>query len=244
MQTGNPRIDSSTAKLVCGSDEAGRYEVPPALAARLKEAAFVVASDEAGYGAWAGPLVVVSVCVPRDWVGPKGLTDSKKLTEARRETLFELLIADPGVQWVSHFTGPTEIDKLGVYRANIRAHIAVHGSRTEAGCLHVADGNLDLGPNIVSQPKADALVPAVSAASIIAKVRRDREMVGYDRTYPGYDFAGSKGYGVPKHQAGLSLLGPCKIHRMSYAPVAAAVQRLAVIEQDDAMALMDELPQE
>jgi len=219
MQTGNPRIDSSTAELICGS-------------------------DEAGYGAWAGPLVVVSVCVPRDWVGPKGLTDSKKLKEARREDLFEFLMRDPQVQRVTHFIGSEEVDKIGVYRANIGAHLAVHASLSETGCLHVADGNLDLGPDIVSLPKADALVPAVSAASIIAKVRRDREMVGYDRTYPGYDFAGSKGYGVPKHQAGLSLLGPCKIHRMSYAPVAAAVQRMAVIEQDDAMALMDGLPQE
>jgi ribonuclease HII len=182
------------------------------------------------------------VCVPRDWVGPKGLTDSKKLTEARREALFELLMKDPQVRVQTQFMYPFEIDARGVYRANIHLHLLVHGTNTEI--LHVADGNLDLGPDIVSLPKADTLVPAVSAASIIAKVRRDREMVGYDRTYPGYDFAGSKGYGVPKHQAGLSLLGPCKIHRMSYAPVAAAVQRQAVIEQDDAMALMDELPQE
>lgn len=203
MQTGNPRIDSSSAALI-------------------------VASDEVGYGAWAGPLLVVAVCVPRDWKPPTGLTDSKKLSESSRRALVQVLLRDPDLRDWSVFIQPKQIDEVGVYRANIAAHQAAHRHLSHdqlLSCLHVADGNLDLGPDIVSLPKADALVPAVSAASVIAKHARDLLMTSVDEKYPGYGFAGHKGYGVPVHQEALSRLGPCEIHRMSYGPVKAAVKQ-------------------
>lgn len=216
MRTGNSRIDSSRSELICGT-------------------------DEVGYGAWAGPLLIVAVCVPRTWKAPKGLTDSKKLTEGQREALAVLLRADPEVKFHPVPVWPKGIDELGVYRANIRAHQEAHG-KFEGDVLHVADGNLDLGPDIVSLPKADTLVPAVSAASIIAKVTRDQFMARLDEKYPGYGFKAHKGYGVPVHQEALTRLGPSEVHRMSYGPVAAAQKPEAPPE--DMLALFDELPQE
>jgi ribonuclease HII len=163
-----------------------------------------------------------------------GLTDSKKLTEGQREALAKLLRDDPLVRFFPVLVWPKNIDEAGIYRANITAHLTAH-SKFE-GELHIADGNLDLGPDIVSLPKADTIVPVVSAASIFAKVTRDRIMVELDQKYPGYDFAKSKGYGVPKHQAALTNLGPCPVHRRSYSPVARAEKN----SQPDVWALFDE----
>jgi len=208
---------------------------------RVQSAQLIIGSDECGYGSWAGPLLVVAVCVPLDWEPPPGLTDSKKLTEGRREALMKLLQADPRVRYTDAWTTPEVIDKLGVYQANIAAHKHVHGKFPEPDCLHVADGNLDLGPDIVSTPKADMLIPACSAASVIAKVLRDKLMTKLDETYPGYGFKKSKGYGVPAHMAALKELGPCKAHRMSYEPVARAAKPKTLV---DIFGAMDELTQE
>ena len=213
MQTGESRIDQSTHSLI-------------------------VASDEAGYGAWAGPLVVAAVAAPRDWVPPAGLTDSKKLTEARREALYTLLSIDKSItRWIVSVY-PQIIDGAGVYKANLAHHLSVHGyfQRTYTDALHVADGNLPLGDAIVSLPKADALVPAVSAASILAKVTRDRLMRDLGKEYPGYGFEHHMGYGVPAHEEALQKLGPCPIHRMSYAPVKAYVR-----SEVNILDLLDEL---
>jgi ribonuclease HII len=111
-----------------------------------------------------------------------------------------------------------------VYQANIEAHREVH-RHFGVGALHIADGNLDLGQGIVSLPKADTLVPAASAASIIAKVTRDREMVELNKVWPGFGFDLHMGYGVPAHQDALAKLGPCPIHRKSYAPIAALLPK-------------------
>jgi ribonuclease HII len=215
MPTGNSRIDSSRSELICGS-------------------------DEVGYGAWAGPLLVVAVCVPGSWVPPAGLTDSKKLSEEQREALARLLRDDPSVRFFLVPVWPAQIDEVGVYKANIGAHLKAHAN-FEGDMLHVADGNLDLGPDIVSLPKADTLVPAVSAASVIAKVTRDQFMARLDEKHPGYGFKGHKGYGVPVHQEALDRLGPCDVHRMSYAPVKAARKPDGT---PDMFALFDELDQD
>lgn len=216
MPVGNPRIDDSRAPLICGS-------------------------DEAGLGAWAGPLVVAAVMVPREWVPPAGLTDSKKLSPARREALYEVMVKDPSVRWRVVRVSPPSIDRTGVYRANITAHLTAHQDMADLApdALHVADGNLPLAANIVSLPKADALVAAVSAASVIAKVTRDREMVLLGQQYKGFGFEKHMGYGTPAHEGALVTLGPCPMHRMSYAPVKAR-QRVHTSLLD----LLDELPQE
>lgn len=217
--------------------------IPKELAERLAHTEYVVGSDEAGFGAWAGPLFVVSVCVHRDWTPPQGLTDSKKLTEARREALLLKLLDDPKVQHVVEVVEPPDIDRTGVYQANVAAHKAAHRGFDPEWGLHIADGNLDLGLDIESLPKADALVPAVSAASIFAKVLRDRWMVLLGKEFPGYGFEVHRGYGVPAHQAALLKLGPCKAHRMSYAPVAAARKGLPQ-PGSSVLDMLADLPQE
>ena len=184
---------------------------------------YVVGSDEAGYGAWAGPLCVAAVRVPVGWKPPLGLGDSKKLSEAQRETLLAALERDPNVKSRVILLAATTIDKQGVYACLRQAHETLHQELSWGleGVRCIADGNLQLQGGIESIPKADGTVPAVSAASIFAKVLRDNEMVRLAAQFPGYGFEKHKGYGVPMHEEALRKLGPCSLHRMSYAPIAA-----------------------
>ena len=203
--------------------------------------AFLSGSDESGYGSWAGPLCVAAVRVPVDWVPPLGLRDSKKLTEAQRETLFVALTNDPQVHHKVVMIPANVIDRQGIYNCLRQAHEALHQEMTwgmeNVRCI--ADGNLSLQGGIESIPKADATVPAVSAAAIFAKVTRDREMVRLDQIYPGYNFRIHKGYGVPGHVEALQRLGPCFIHRMSYTPLTAFEK-----PRESVLDLLDELEQE
>lgn len=186
---------------------------------------YVIGSDECGYGSWAGPLVVCAALVSRDWPDAHLVADSKALTPARRTAICKQIIKT--VLFVIESVKPPEIDAQGVYEAVLGAHqraiAAVQAKHEESGCVGtieiIVDGNLPI-PGARSLPKADALIPAVSAASIIGKVARDRHMVKEAVLYPGYDFEHSMGYGTPKHHEALRRLGPCPIHRRSYAPVA------------------------
>jgi len=210
MHTGVPAIDDSQAR-------------------------FVLGTDEAGYGAYAGRLYIGGTVVPREWKGLKGLTDSKDLTHKEREKLafdFRKLIDGKGVNPYLAcvvFAEHSEIDSEGVWNTLHRLHRACIKTLRDTAKelwgvepLIVVDGTLKLGDvGAISLPKADLLVPAVSMASVLAKVDRDATMVEAEKLYPGFDFAGNKGYGgAPKHQAGLDKLGPCPIHRRSYAPIA------------------------
>jgi ribonuclease HII len=196
-KTGNRKIDESTAL-------------------------WVVGSDEAGYGAWAGPLLVASVALPRGWEDPR-VTDSKALTERRREALFDEFRDKISVSALA--VSPETIDEMGVYEAVIMGHKRVLRKVIQElpgeEPLIVADGNLPLEEvGAISLPKADALVPSVSLASIFAKVIRDRIMRKLAKRLPGYGFEKHMGYGVPAHQKTLRELGVCSIHRKSYRPVA------------------------
>ncbi len=196
---------------------------------------WVIGTDEVGYGAWAGPLVVAGVLVPGSWEPPTGLTDSKKVRAVVRKRLFKTLIDDPTVRHLVHVTPPEKIDQLGVYTALIQAHQSLHESlRSEAPeAFSIADGSLVLGAGILSEPKADGHVPAVSAASIIAKVTRDQMMHEADGIYPGYGFSSNKGYGGDDdhpHVRALRRLGPCPIHRRSYAPIAKMIAEMSASE--------------
>jgi ribonuclease HII len=196
---------------------------------------FVCGSDEAGYGAWAGPLVVAAVLAPVNWKPPPGLTDSKQLTESQREALFTILKSDQNIKYKIRSIPSKRIDLFGVGNELRFQHEELHQSfDSDIGSLwatlFIADGNLKLGDGLISPsgapfeirsiPKADTFVPAVSAASIFAKVTRDRAMVKLSKLYPVYGFENHRGYGVPAHKAALQKFGPCEIHRQSYSPIA------------------------
>jgi ribonuclease HII len=195
----------------------------------VQEEEWVLGSDEAGYGAYAGPLVVAAVCVRRAWRPTVKVGDSKKLTEAERETSFTGLIQDPQVVFSVVSVLPEAIDQQGLYRALLGAH-----TEAQANCF-IAAGKPESVERIVdgvipidlarSLPKADQLIPACSAASIIAKVTHDREMVRLDPLHPGYGFAQHKGYGTRAHEDALDRLGVSSIHRKSFDPVARVIAR-------------------
>ncbi len=176
----------------------------------------VAGIDEAGRGPLAGPVVAAAVVFPEEvWI--QGVDDSKALTPGRRERLYDAIAGcaeDVGVGIVSH----VEIDALDILRATVRAmREAVGRLRTPPGHLLI-DGPRFSHPEIPSTSivGGDARCFTIAAASIVAKVTRDRMMVEYDRLYPGYGFARHKGYGTPAHLEAIRTLGPCPIHRASF----------------------------
>lgn len=218
--------------------------VPKAIADQLENCDYIIGSDECGYGAWAGDLVVCAAIISRNWELSSEVTDSKKLSPTARQNLAKRILKVALCQVIK--VTPEEIDKQGVYKALLGAHHrAIEGVRAKheaQGCvgtiLTIADGNLPI-KGAISLPKADLLVPAVSAASIVGKVFRDLQMIKLAKEYEGYGFQRNKGYGTKEHQIALERLGPCAIHRKSYAPIA----RLLVKEPDTVVDL-SELPQE
>ncbi len=180
----------------------------------------VAGVDEAGRGPLAGPVVAAAVIL--DELHPiAGLADSKKLTAARREALFDEIRAKALCCSIAE-ASVEEIDRLNILQATLLAmRRAVLGLRLKPKMVLV-DGNrlptLDMPAEAIV--KGDALVPAISAASILAKVHRDRWCVQVDAQYPQYGFAGHKGYGTAVHMAALREHGACIHHRHSFAPVA------------------------
>ena len=187
----------------------------------------VIGADEVGFGSWAGPVLVCAVAVPVTWAAPAGLDDSKKLRPKRREELFDLL--RDRLPYASERAESVEIDREGVwpalhrcFRASVQDLLARFPK-----ALVVLDGAIQLECDHLHFPKADGLVPAVMAASVFAKVIRDRHMVEMAQRYPGYGFGKHAGYGTPEHQEALGRLGPTPIHRMSYLPL----QKLKTAEE-------------
>jgi ribonuclease HII len=181
---------------------------------------FVAGVDEAGRGPLAGPLAVAAVIL--DPARPiAGLNDSKKLSEAKREALYPQII-EYALAFCVVLIEPDEIDRLNIFQATMTGMSRAVAGLSLAAHEALIDGNKlprDLpcrGSAIVG---GDALEPAISAASILAKVSRDRLMVAMDKVYPGYGFAVHKGYPTPTHLALLQRLGPCAQHRRSFAPV-------------------------
>lgn len=176
--------------------------------------------DEAGRGPLAGPVVAAAVIL--DELNPiKGLADSKKLTALRREALYDEIQAKALCCSIALAT-VEEIDRLNILQATMLAmKRAVEGLRLRPHKVLV-DGNRLPSLNILAEAivKGDALVPAISAASILAKVYRDRWCAQYHLEYPQYGFATHKGYGTAAHLAALKEHGACPEHRKSFAPVA------------------------
>jgi ribonuclease HII len=179
--------------------------------------------DEAGRGPLAGPVIAAAVILPaRHRI--KGLADSKQLTPQQRDSLFEQIIN----KCIAYGVGcgeVAEIDQINIHHATLLAmRRAVEALAVSPDAVWV-DG---LHAPVVTMavraiPHGDETVPVISAASIIAKVTRDRIMQDYETIYPGYGFAQHKGYGTPQHFRALQELGATPIHRRSFAPVAAVV---------------------
>ena len=172
--------------------------------------------DEAGRGPLAGPVVAGAAILPVD-CEILFLNDSKKLSEKRREALFEE-IKEKAVAWSVGIVGPDVIDEINILQATYEA-------------MRMAISNLSVQPDLllndaVTIPeieimqipiiKGDAKSVSIAAASILAKVTRDRLMVEYEKVFPGYDFASNKGYGTKAHIEGLKKLGPTPIHRTTF----------------------------
>ena len=190
----------------------------------------ILGIDEVGRGPWAGPLVVGAVILGGAEID--GLDDSKKLTKKRRQAL-DVLIRQQAAAWALGWVSAQELDAIGMSEAlrlaTRRAVKQIQAICHEKG-LHfdeiIIDGTVNflrgtaLEKFAMTMPKADGLIPSVSAASIVAKMARDQFMAEQDAVYPGYGFASNAGYGVAKHRAAIERLGVTPLHRLSFAPLA------------------------
>lgn len=177
--------------------------------------------DEAGRGPLAGPVAAAAVVLPRGFTCP-GLDDSKKLSARQREKIYDLLTGDPAVQWSVALSEATEIDQLNILRAT---HLAMR--RAVLALKPSPDHCLIDGLPVRDFPiphdalvKGDGRSLSIAAASVIAKVTRDRIMQELDSEFPEFGFARHQGYGTKEHLEALRIHGPCRHHRRSFQPVA------------------------
>ena len=179
----------------------------------------VAGVDEVGRGPLAGDVVAAAVILDPD-APIDGLRDSKKLTESRREVLAEA-IRERALAWAVARATVDEIDEINILQASLLAmHRAVAGLALQPGFVLVDGNRLPRWPyRAEAVVKGDDRVPAIAAASILAKVQRDGELVALEQTYPGYGFASHKGYPTRDHLAALRELGVTAVHRKSFAPV-------------------------
>lgn len=186
----------------------------------------VAGADEAGRGPLAGPVTAAVVCLPAEWIlgglprKLQGLNDSKQLTEEQRERFFDFLTGCGQVSFAIASVDQATIDAINILRASLRA--------MNDALLQLApapDHTLVDGPHVFSMRSpqtaligGDARSFSIAAASVLAKVSRDRRMAEYDREFPGYGFAVHKGYPTVQHLAAIQRLGACAIHRRSFSP--------------------------
>ncbi len=190
----------------------------------------ILGIDEVGRGPWAGPLVVGAVILGGAEID--GLDDSKKLTKKRREAL-DVEIREKAAAWALGWVSAQELDDIGMSEA-LRLATRRAVEQIQAQCRQqnlafseiIIDGKVNflrgtaLEKFAMTMPKADGLIPSVSAASIVSKVARDQFMAEQAAVYPGYGFASNAGYGVAKHRAAIERLGVTPLHRLSFAPLA------------------------
>lgn len=186
---------------------------------------FVAGIDEVGRGCLAGPVVAAAVILPPDWA-PAGLRDSKLLKAEERERL-DVEIRSHALAWSLAAVEPALIDRLNILQATLlAAQLAAGRLRVRPDAL-LFDGSLVLGDLHLPQwvvVDGDRLCASIAAASVVAKVARDRLMVELDADYPGYGLASNKGYAAPDHRAGLAALGLTPIHRRTFASCAEVEQ--------------------
>jgi ribonuclease HII len=194
----------------------------------------VAGADEVGRGAWAGPVVAAAVILPANPHLIEGLIgvvdDSKKLTPRARERLFGVIYARAEAVGIGSASAE-EIDSVGIAQANRLAlaraicHLSIQPDFVLLDFLTLPQLHLPQR----GIPHGDALSLTIAAASIIAKVTRDQWMIHQDDSHPGYGFARHKGYGTTMHRAALARLGPCPLHRRSFAPVACCQSKQIVV---------------
>ncbi|BBN02009.1 ribonuclease HII [Marchantia polymorpha subsp. ruderalis] len=187
----------------------------------------VAGVDEAGRGPLAGPVVAAACIIPSS-VNIEGIDDSKKLTEAKREELYEKITSTPGISYAIHVVDAAIIDEVNILQATMQAMsacvqvLSCASQENPRPDFILVDGNRlpdGFPENSRSVVKGDAVCQVIAAASILAKVTRDRLMLSYDKTWPNYGFKAHKGYGTATHMAALLKYGPCDIHRRSFAPL-------------------------
>lgn len=176
----------------------------------------VAGIDEAGRGPLAGPCVAAAVVMPRDCL-IAGVNDSKKLTEKKREALYEE-ITDKALCYAVGIAGSAVIDEINILNAAKRAFAqAISGLSIQPDYVFSDRiGGIDIDCPYEEITGGDALCYSIAAASIVAKVTRDRMMRDYEQKYPGYGFAKHKGYATKQHRESILELGVCEIHRMSF----------------------------
>ncbi|MBE6730530.1 MAG: ribonuclease HII [Ruminococcaceae bacterium] len=186
------------------------------IAAREKGYKYVCGIDEAGRGPLAGPVCAAAVILP-EGIEIEGLNDSKKLTEKKREKLYDIII-EKALAYGIAFADEKEIDDINILQATFLAMKRAQEKLQIKADYALVDGNrmpklsID-GETIVS---GDALSPSIAAASILAKVTRDRLMLEYDKEFPQYQFAKHKGYGTKVHTEAIKAYGPSRIHRLTF----------------------------
>ena len=186
----------------------------------------VAGADEAGCGPLAGPVVAAAVVFPSSWLQSglawrlRGLNDSKQLSEDQREKYYSILTTDPEIRWAVATMDVETIDRLNIRQAAWRG-MQTALDRLEPRPQHALVDGLKIKWLRYPQTalvQGDCKSYSIAAASVLAKVTRDRIMLDFERLYPGYGFGEHKGYGTPRHLAAIQALGPCAIHRRSFAP--------------------------
>jgi ribonuclease HII len=194
----------------------------------------VAGVDEAGCGPLAGPVVAAAVVFPCSWLETglfgklRGLNDSKQLSEEERERYYRVITTHPEISWAVASVDVEMIDQINILQAAHRA-MSQALAQLQPPVQHVlVDGRPVKSLQIPHTPlvKGDCRSYSIAGASVLAKVTRDRTMVEYDRLYPAYEFAEHKGYSTPRHLALIAELGPCPIHRRSFAPFRPVEQEL------------------
>ncbi|QJA05634.1 ribonuclease HII [Thermosulfurimonas marina] len=189
---------------------------------RFRQAGYrlIAGVDEVGRGALAGPVVAAAVILPEDF-DHEDLADSKALTPEKREALYEIIVQE-AVSWSLGEASHEEVDALGILQASLLAMARAVGGLSITPELLLVDGRFTI-PGLRAPQKAivdgDALCASIAAASILAKVHRDRLMEKLHPQYPAYGFARHKGYGTREHLEALRLHGPSPIHRRTFRPL-------------------------
>lgn len=181
----------------------------------------VAGIDEAGRGPLAGPVSAAAVVLPEGYAYGV-LNDSKQLSERVRESVYEEIVSDGSIRWASAMVDAQEIDRINILQATWEAMRRAFGKLDPLPDVALIDGKPVKNFPVEHKPlvKGDSISLSIAAASIIAKVERDRLMVQYAEQYPEYGFERHKGYGTAAHREAILRFGPCPIHRHSFAPIA------------------------
>lgn len=176
----------------------------------------VCGCDEAGAGPLAGPVFAGAVILPLEVEIP-GLDDSKKLSPKKRDALYDIII-EKAVAWAVASVSSDEIDEINILNARMKAMDSAIRALVPAPVYALIDGNQNRGISVPNETvlKGDSRVISIAAASVLAKVSRDRFMIRMAEIYPGYGFERHKGYGTAAHYAAIRELGPCEIHRTTF----------------------------